>query len=273
MTPPIFHLDDEVETLDGKTRFKISQIWKNQDGSISYSAIGEAYHPASSLRLIEGLKIGDWVEVIGPFIPGYIDTGIKCFKITETHEEYGGETSYRSPGQPRYRAASLRKLTPEEIAMHTGTIGYQMQKCSEDTEKAANALREILAPLIAKRQDGQHDQIDAIEEDLDKIFKRLSILEGEMPEVCNLPLPLVGLAMSMCGPVPACIASSIRHESEEAEKRKQKGTCDEEDCNPNTEPINISICLGVEESYTKIFRCHAEALEWCEKVLDSMREA
>lgn len=396
MTPPIFHLDDEVETTDGK-RFKISQIWKNQDGSISYSALREAYHPSSSLRLVskfkkgdlveiigpspnghvseigkqfviketgneldwmgtiykdcysapvmypykasslrlveKGLKIGDWVEVIGPTdksSSGHVIGNI--FQIQKT-AEHGGSEFYTTDGIPFYSRKELRKLTPEEIQqnqaietvpgirgkyanidwrlsaieerlgnidrilgdrweLHTqwrdrlSDIGGRVNKLGPSHSELlgdVGALAEKVG-AIEKRQKEQHERIDRFMQDYREhkdfdfdMHDRIKVLEGERPEVCEPAMNDIGAiaAIASFGPVPECVAAFIRHETEEAEKRKQKGTCDEEDCKPNMKPIRITIQIGKNKVYIMHPEtcCPGDALKWCETVLDIMREA
>ena len=131
MTPPVFNLDDDVEVIDfpGR-RFKISQIWKNQDGSISYSALGEAYHPASSLRLVEELKIGDWVE--------HDDIVFQIADISDGEPYYlhrSGKTF-----EKWYHPSALRKLTPEEIANHQS---IQMSAKLDETQELRRRIHDL----------------------------------------------------------------------------------------------------------------------------------
>jgi len=80
MTPPI-SIGDEVEIIGLNSindndnlgdRFKITQIWL-KNGEVVYSGECMAGFLASSLRLgEEELKIGDWVQVIGPSRYGFV---------------------------------------------------------------------------------------------------------------------------------------------------------------------------------------------------------
>ena len=156
MTTPIFNLDDEVETTDGK-RFKISQIWKNQDGSISYSALGEAYHPASSLRLVEELKIGDWVE--------HDDIVFQIADISDGEPYYlhrSGKTF-----EKWYHPSALRKLTPEEITKHL---------CHQRGEFASEERLDSLEEY-ARDNDAR---LSAIEKQLEEQQKKISQFNGEI---------------------------------------------------------------------------------------------
>jgi hypothetical protein len=45
--------------------------------------------------------------------------------------------------------------------------------------------------------------------------------------------------------------------------------CPNDHCMPNCEPIRVTILAKT--GHTEVFTCPADALTWCEKVLDSMR--
>lgn len=113
---------------------------------------------AEGLQLVEELQVGDWVEVIGPFIAGYLDTGKRIFQLTEIHTEHDGNKSYRSPGQPRYLASSLRKLRPDEIThpvvsaegkIHErlNWLQDQIDKLTEESDKRLSAIESRLNAL------------------------------------------------------------------------------------------------------------------------------
>lgn len=242
MTPPL-SIDDEVEEITTGHRFKVSQIFKNCDGSMGYSAIGEAYHPASSLRLVDDeLKIGDFVEIVGKSVAGYDDIG--------TIGKIGGNNSIHSEyqvGMGIYPVKSLRKLTPEEIQQHMQPKIELSQEALEKILERLSAIGKQLAEhgrLIAVLNEDSRlddDRFDDIEKRLeehqashktrrgriDAVEQRLAVLEGEKPEVC--------------------------------------------DSKPDIEPISIAI-LG-NRHHTNVFKCPAEAMAWCEKVMDGMREA
>lgn len=150
----------EISEISERGNFRISGLW----------------YPASSLRLVEELKIGDWVEVILNDTPY---TG-RIGKVSDVGEEW---IALYNMGA--WRRSSLRKRTPEEIQQHTGTIGYQAQKCNAELEKAKEAMREILAPLvderlsaIEKRQDRQTEVTDHLYGIVRKIQKRLGDVEA-----------------------------------------------------------------------------------------------
>lgn len=151
MTPPIFHLDDEVETKNGR-RFKISQIWKRTDGSFAYSDPTVSWVPESELKFVNKaplspmqvtctydpvdceyraiqvscpcgrkaeiampaeLKIGDCVEIIGPDTENdHYHTGGK-FKITRI--DVNCTPIFSGHGNPWYPSSSLRLVEELKI--------------------------------------------------------------------------------------------------------------------------------------------------------------
>jgi len=120
MTPPIFNLDDEVEIIGRGRRFKISQLQRNCDGSTSYSYGGLPWYPASSLRLVEELHIGDYAEVV---LTGSSFTG----KIGQVTDDSGLETVvlYNVGVWDR---RNLRKLSEEEVKEHVALkIGDEVE--------------------------------------------------------------------------------------------------------------------------------------------------
>ena len=192
---PKFKKGDLVEIIgpspDGTTReigerFTITQTyddfsWMVGDYKDCYSAAGKHPYKAISLRLVEELEIGDFVEVILNDAPY---TG-RIGKVSDVGEEW---IALYNMGA--WRRSSLRKLTPEEVVFHTGTIGYKMRECSEEIEKATEAMRDLLAPLvderlaaIEKRLDVQEDAIIEMDLRLDVDAEAIKVLEGERPEV------------------------------------------------------------------------------------------
>jgi hypothetical protein len=258
MNPPL-SIGDEViiigpskggSSLRTGQKFRISQ---SRDGY--YSKRDIPWYPASSLRLVEeDLKMGDLVEVVGKSY--YLDNSClgKVFRIDEIRPDA------LIPAFGRlYFAKFLRKLTSEEITMHTGTIGYQVEEWQKEMEKVENAVRKLLAPdiekgihkavnaflvennqklkerlsAIEKRQESQCHRLNRHTFDINGIKSRLSILEGERPEVC-----------------PSCTVP---------------------DCDLSDVKIRISITRGGIE-HIHYHACPCECGEWAEKVLDSMRE-
>ena len=164
MTSLIFNLDDAVETTNG-TRFKISQIWKKPDGSLAYSDFNLRWFSAGDLRLVEEeLKIGDWVEVISE---GYVKG--KILQIKALKDSCGQVLA----GNIYFGPDSLRKLTPEEVAKHTGTIGYKTQEIRDEVENAVDAIRNLLAPDV-------YERLSAIEKQLEEQQKKISQFDGEI---------------------------------------------------------------------------------------------
>jgi len=360
MTLP-FSIGDEVVVTGSDSsghcdwigaKFKIERT-AGRDG-IYYTACGVPLFPASSLRLVEELKIGDLVKIVGPDWADVIRShDPETAYPIHTKTEAG---NFRIIDIGIFPATSLRKLTPGEIQQRVGGIWGQPDSPKNDTPVTTYtiaALREYVASLVDERlsvieerlgnidrilgdrwelHTQWRDRISAIESRLDKLgpshselmgdvealaenagaiekrltsiekrqreqhermdrfmqdyrehkdfdldmHDRIKALEGERPEVCELPLTDLGAiaAIASFGPVPECVAAFIRHETEEAEKRKQKGTCDEEDCKPNMKPIRITIQIGKNKVYIMHPEtcCPGDALKWCETVLDSMRE-
>jgi len=174
MNPQIFHISDQVEiigpTITGCHCFIGEKFKISSECNMTYSGDGFPWYPTSSLRLVEGLKVGDWVQVIGPKWNGPEPSECgKIFRISGIIGE-GNECIFSAPCFPWYKPSSLRKLAPEEIAMHTGTIGYQAQKCEGDLQKAQDAIREILAPLV----DGRLSAIEKRQAELDSWMDRFA---------------------------------------------------------------------------------------------------
>lgn len=127
------------------------------------TAVGYPWIRADCLRLVEELKIGDWVEVIGKPMPLYAECleheiG-RIFEITQ--EDTKNHEWFSCQCNPTYPATSLRKLTPEEVAEHLAPIPY--------------------VPTIddhTRRLDFQRDRIDDIDERLSVIEKRLDFVEN-----------------------------------------------------------------------------------------------
>ena len=123
MTPPIFHLGDEVEVIGtdrygndaGKKTLTICMMWAD-DGKTFYSDRYSPWYPASSLRLVEeDLKIGDWAEVVNPEC---IDHG-RVFQVEYISDGlYAKEHVYFGKHTNKWYASDLRKLTPEEVQAH-----------------------------------------------------------------------------------------------------------------------------------------------------------
>jgi hypothetical protein len=103
--------------------------------------------------LVEELKIGDWVEVIGPALGGSENGRGKIFKITQDTTMC---TGLSAAGMAAYPRESLRKLTPEE-----------MQPIKVIPTAEGNA----------KRLDAHREEIDAVNERLSVTEKKLKQLD------------------------------------------------------------------------------------------------
>lgn len=221
-----YQIGDEVAIIATGERFRIDDIWENRNGLIQYSHTDTPHwYPASALRKIEELKVGDWVEIVGQ------PSGL-----------FGHPTGHRAridhfnaDGRPHaggwyYDASSLRKLAPSEILGQMDSrlekieaAQAQLLKSIEKVEAEKNELEEALQAHA--RDTGKRFQ--KIATDMKRIGaefeKRLAFLESLSKE--NAELTDIGsiAAIASFGPIPACIAAAIHHESEEAEKRKLEG--------------------------------------------------
>ncbi|MDD3906429.1 MAG: hypothetical protein PHS46_07925 [Candidatus Omnitrophica bacterium] len=164
MTAPIFQIGQEVnvthkESHQYGTRFKITQIQLREDnGDIEYTTSGVSWYPASSLRLVEELKIGDLAEIIGDPVGIWCDEdkGHIC-EIVDIKE--GG--NFRLRGKLfTYPAKSLRKLAPDEIAQHTAS---KLELSQDTKDKIAAVFDRAVEREIAKRYPGIEARLSAIE--------------------------------------------------------------------------------------------------------------
>jgi len=308
MTPPL-SIGDEVEIIGPSSReysFSLGQKFKITEISpttVEYSTGCVPWYPASSLRLVvEEPKIGDLVKIISG---GYMDGLIG--KIDAGKDPCGQFLVKGAWFNPN----SLRKLTPEEITQHTAPkieisheekirIGNLVLEHMVKEAGHRDEIEEWLSNIeksmqdIVNRQGDQKGKLDDIErrlsnlgpshaelmtdvealaEKIGAMQKSIDVLEGIQRG--ELPISKTGAlaALASFGPPSSFLAAMQKRELEEAEKRKQKETCDEEDCKPAEGRINISIQRGKNEVHgIANSNCPAECLEWCEKVLDSMRE-
>lgn len=113
-------------------------------------------------QLVEDINIGDYVEVL--YDGGLISKGT-ITKITDKKQDrlYSGVVFFI--------ANDVRKLSPEEVAMHTGTIGYKIQEFQEKLDKARETLgmpqvSEI--GMIHERLNWLQGQIDELKKDQTK---------------------------------------------------------------------------------------------------------
>lgn len=135
------------------------------------SGQGFPYYPASSLRKVrvidveEGLKIGDWVEVIGP-TAYYKKTDKIGYKFPLKRMDT--DTSNVIEGNYVYPTSSLRKLSPDEIPCKTELATEYIPSCDwcnkdlgkyaipgENQERYCSAVCSIMAK--------DHKRLDAIE--------------------------------------------------------------------------------------------------------------
>ena len=163
MTPPIFHIDDEVEII-GPTRnganmcrgqkIVIEELNITKDAAY-YSDRRLPWYPASSLQLVDdGLKIGDWVRIDNPEFKSHGE----IFQISGVLLEKSGTYLSDAPNKRHFAECHLRKLTPEEVKQHTD--------------------KDVAFARMASTIERCCERLSAIE-------KRLDVLEGEMPEVCE----------------------------------------------------------------------------------------
>ena len=213
--------------------FVIDEIVERPDGK-SYTCDKFGRYPASSLRLVEELEIGDRVEVIGPAAScGYDQDLGKIFQITEKSGEM-----FCTLGYAWYFPESLRKLTPEEIQLHHEPTGWPQIEWVRKTDKRLSA--------IEKRLDVNADTFALMRQELTGMQKSIAVLEGiqrgEEPEVCE--------------GISRCLMEATRKAY---------------NCKPNAEPIHITFTHGNTTS-TWNGTCPSDGLTWCEKALDGMRE-
>ncbi len=204
MTPPHFQIGDEVQII-GPTRsgggfglgrkITISEIVTTKCDKY-YSDDCMPWYPASSLRLVEDLQVGDWVKVVGPIGKEYCHyNDPQTFQISEICD--GKERTYRvrDSSLPGYPATSLRKLAPPEVAGHLANCEKYNDipvNVPTRTEKLMDRLQnsERRLSAIESRLDAQKDAIIEIDRVLKvrKVFMddfngRLAVLEGKRPEV------------------------------------------------------------------------------------------
>lgn len=194
MTPPIFNLDDEViitgkpVTLDtdeflGK-RFTIDTIGKRH-GETVFSDAHLPWYPASSLRLVEELKIGDKVRTVEPEYDGIVFEfngydkkndailSVACSpifleKIDDTIESRLSaiESSLNELGSSHAELMG----DVEALAEKVGAIQSSQEEAIEYSDDLEN-----ITETLAKRIHGLQKRADFLE----------AYQKGEMPEVCE----------------------------------------------------------------------------------------
>ncbi len=173
---PSFKLGDVVEIIGpalaiGEAhlgeRMKITHAYtelENPDRNW-YAALGMPTYPASSLRLVDPeLKICDWAKVISKECSEYG----KIFKISGCVNN-----KYLSDGSNKhYSPACLRKLSPEEVAMHTGSISYKIEECYDNR-----------VPSVAERIDAIDDRLDSLGSFLSDILSDVGELDKRIDTI------------------------------------------------------------------------------------------
>jgi len=146
-------LGDEVEIVGQNVhnnsmrlgqRFVIEQIIIDKKYGTMYSAPGQLGFPASSLRKVEELRIGDYVKVSSGE-----DVG-KLFQISHIIEPYSGCHYYSDSPKYAWAASSLRKLTPDEIPQ----ADRRYDRLERDV---GNSISKVHARLSATEE--RHDKI------------------------------------------------------------------------------------------------------------------
>jgi hypothetical protein len=256
------------QTGDIGHKFRITQ----ENKGVFYTNGQEYNYPASSLRLVEeGLKIGDWVRVVNE----KSDLDGSIFQIDEITEMLG--TLVSGFGKPWFLPRNLRKLTPEEIQQYQDRPDIRTAHANDivayihdrpSTERLSDI--EKRHQEIERGQNNLTHQLNAHTIKLRDMQKSIDVLMGEMPEACESPLTKMGTLAAMAGicEFPAALMAPFqRFESDMAKVQQTVG------CKPNAKQIHISIQRGNDWQmiYPKTC-CPAEALEWCKRVLDSIRE-
>lgn len=280
MTPPTFRIGDLVKVVGQPyglytkpigQKARITKIEPDSIGQLGYEVDGVWWYPASSLRLVEELKIGDWVEVIGPSTGCILYEKGECFQITRKHEF--NKSYFGDDMADWYPAKSLRKLTPEEMQP------IKVIPTVEDNVKRLDAHREAIDAInerlsaIEHRQGTQQNRMDAIEKRIDFIeaFQKHAAYttytykpgeEGTITVHCS------------CGRKHEIEATPRTYQADSEASRKDEAElaslCPNGHQIPNGEPIRVAIERG-DEAHTYCDTCPGECLNWSEKVLDDMR--
>lgn len=154
MTPPTFRIGDQVEIIGPSVSGQTNDIghkftiWQMHDGGKFYTNGQEYNYPASSLRLVEELKIGDLVRVSG-------SSG--TYTIVN-FDQIGNAVLASDHTKFMKNINDLRKLSPEEMQP------IKVIPTAEDN---------------AKRLDAHREEMDAANERLSVIEKKLKQLDGE----------------------------------------------------------------------------------------------
>ena len=189
MTPPAFRIGDQVEIIGPSAggarihvgdKFIISEILTRADDD-AYSDADHSWYPASSLRLVEELKIGDLVEIVGQ------PCGLKRKPVGMMGKVLGitCEGNYELANWI-YPAASLRKLTSGEAKQH---VAPKLKLSQEAKDKISELVSDAITgkntididkrlSAIEKRLDESMCRMDAIMQVWARLDKRLDFLEA-----------------------------------------------------------------------------------------------
>lgn len=188
MTLP-FSIGQRVN-IAGSPRYESPQEWHPKsfvigqveviDGETVYSVIGMPWYPASSLRLVEELKIGDWVEVILNDTPY---TG-RIGKVSDVGEEW---IALYNMGA--WRRSSLRKRTPEEIQQHQTA---QMLPKPTELQELRRRVHDLEMSLDGFTNGPEPEYVPGISHVKDPIRKRLSAIGSRLDELGSSHSELMG---------------------------------------------------------------------------------
>jgi hypothetical protein len=217
--------------------FTIYQTNTNCQGIKFYTNGQEYNYPASSLELVENeLKIGDWAESNG--------TPKRIFKIESILvSAWSGRTYCKGAGYEFY-IEDLRKLTPEEVARYTAPKLSQEAKDKIRKIVEKNVLEAISGKPsdIEKRLSAIEKRQDHIDSQLEDPRKSHAKWRESKAEIMQRLVVLEGERLEVC-----------------------EGKSDDQ-----------FIFISIQRSNTKAHgiatKSPTQAIEWCEKVLDSMRE-
>ncbi len=212
------------------------------------------------------LKIGDWVEVIGPSAGNSITKTGMIDKIISSNPWGPRDQSYSLQNSCFvYLSKSLRKLTPEEITNYLSKndppVNTPQNQFNEKVDRRLSAIESRLDKLAQSHVDLLRD-VEALAEEVGAIEKRQEKINNRCSEVVD---------------ANDDILSAWKAEREDIKKRlailegEAPELCD--DCKPPEGQISISIQRGKNEvhgiSYSE---CPEECLVWCKRVLDGMRK-
>jgi len=271
------------DTYSTGVTMEITMLWAHKDGML-YSDDKFPWYPASSLRLVEEeLKIGDWVEITGK-PDGYPQNWDNEGKIDQVREIKSEGRFWLDKTCLLYRTKCLRKLTPEEIAMHpvnnigefTATLKLDTSEFEAQLDKVADKMWKLLVDerldaiekrlkedrnLMTEIEERMDGRVDEIEEDLGKIFKQLAKIdkveeEIYLDEVADFPPK----------------GKSFSEASQDLQARMVKAEHmlkTARSCKPIM-PVRILMVTSDGWQHTTIEATKEDAIAWCERVLDGM---